>query len=401
MTALIVFFLVYLGMVLGNWPGFALDRTGIALLGAIAFIELQDISLDKVAHYVDIPTIAIIFSFMIISGQFYFSGFYTYIVDRIVKWKLKPQYLLLIVIVLSGTLSAVLLNDIVCLALTPLIIRGCFQKKLNPMPFLLALACSSNIGSALTLIGNPQNLLIGEVLSLSFVAYFKYSLFPCLLGLLICWLVIKWQVKKDWFLESKKSSFETIPFDFWQSTKAIIVIVALLCVFFIFDVKRDHAALIAAGILLLSRKMASKTMLSFIDWQLLVLFIGLFVVNRSFLDAENLNSYSRFLEKYHIDVTQPAWLFFFSIFLSNIVSNVPAVMLLLPFASSEASGSLLAISSTFAGNMFIVGSLANLIVISQAARYGIKIDWKRHFRSGFVISIVTLLLVISWFYLIS
>lgn len=400
-AAIIIFFLVYIGMILGSWPGLALDRTGIALLGAIAFIELQNISLSQVTQYIDLSALTILFSFMIISAQFYFSGFYTYIVDRIGKRSLTPSQLLLVVILISALLSAMLLNDIVCLALTPLVIRACNQKKLKPFPFLIGLACASNIGSAITLVGNPQNLLIGQVLGIPFVGYLKYSFVPCTLGLFATWVIIKFQTKNRWFQENRKIEFETIPFDFWQSSKGVVLILALFVVFFFFDLPRDQTALVAAGFLLLSRRMASQTMLSFIDWQLLVLFIGLFIVNRGFLETHAVDSLPHFLQKLHIDLQVPFWIFLISALLSNVVSNVPAVMLLLPFIKTHFDGSILALSSTLAGNMFIIGSIANLIVISQAARFGIKTTWKEHLRAGLPITLISFILLGGWLYLIA
>lgn len=398
-AALIVFFLVYLGMILGCWPGLALDRTGIALLGAIAFIELQGISIAQAMSYVDLSALSILFSFMIISAQFYFSGFYTHVIERMEKWDLTPSQLLLVVILISASLSAVLINDIVCLALTPLIVKVCFRKKLNSIPFLIGLACSSNIGSALTLVGNPQNLLIGQVLNIPFMQYLKFSLIPCLLGLAITWFVIKFQVKGNWFEEREEINPETIPFNFWQSYKGVLVIVGLLLIFLFTDMPRDKVSLVAAGFLLLSRRMASQTMLSFIDWQLLVLFVGLFIVNRSFLNIHDADSLPKFLMSYHIDLHSPVWIVIISLILSNIVSNVPAVMLLLPFIHTDFGGSLLALSSTLAGNLFIVGSIANLIVISQASRFGIKIDWKKHLQVGLPITLITFIFAFGWLYL--
>lgn len=391
----IIFCLVYAGLILGNIPGLALDRTGIALLGAIAFILFQGISLTDVAKYVDFSALAILFSFMILSAQFYYSGFYTNVVERIQRWKITPSQLLFVVILISGGLSAVLINDIVCLALAPLVIRGCFFNKLNPLPFLLGLACASNIGSALTLVGNPQNLLIGQVLHIPFASYLGYAFVPCLLGLLATWFVIHKHTGSNWFQEPPESHFETIPFQAWQSTKGIIVAGILLAIFFIFDWPRDHVALVAAGVLLLSRRMASQTMLSFIDWQLLVLFIGLFIVNRAFLDT-GMGEFTHLLAKYQ----SPLWIFFLSVVLSNVVSNVPAVMLLLPFIKTEIDGSLLALSSTLAGNMFLLGSLANLIVASQAANYGVKITWREHLRIGSPVAIITLAITLGWLWLV-
>lgn len=259
-------------------------------------------------------------------------------------------------ILIAALLSAVLINDIVCLALTPLIIKVCFRKKLNPIPFLIGLACASNIGSASPLVGNPQNLLIGQVLNIPFADYLTFSLIPCCLALIATWVVIKLQVKKNWFEEKKGIHPETtIPFDLWQSLKGVLTIIIILLIFFFTNLPLHKVSLVAAGLLLLSRRMASQTMLSFIDWQLLVLFIGLFIVNRSFLDINSPNVFLSFLESYHINLHSPILLIFLSLILSNLVSNVPAVMLLLPFIKTHSEGSLLALSSTLAGNLLIVG----------------------------------------------
>lgn len=282
------------------------------------------------------------------------------------------------------------------MALTPLIVKTCFRKKLNPIPFLIGLACSSNIGSALTLVGNPQNLFIGQVFNISFTQYLKFSFVPCILSLAATWLIIK-LAHSNWYEERKEVYQEAIPFDLWQSCKGVTVIVILLIIFLFTDLPRDRVSLVAAGFLLLSRKMASQTMLSFIDWQLLVLFIGLFIVNKSFLNINDIESLPRFLNSYHIDLQSPIWIIFISLILSNIVSNVPAVMLLIPLIDN---GSLLALSSTFAGNLFIVGSIANLIVISQASQFQDKIDWKQYVKIGFPVTIASFLILFGWLSLI-
>ena len=398
-AGIVILALVYLGMVLGFWPGFALDRTGIALLGAIAFIQLLGLSMTKATSYVDLSALTTLFSFMIISAQFYYSGFYTRLIERMENWRLSPPQLLFTTIIISATLSAALINDIVCLALAPLMIKVCFKKKLNPIPFLLGLACASNIGSALTLIGNPQNLLIGQVLNIPFMQYLKISWFPCLLGLGITWLIIYFQFKERWSEETEEINPEIIPFDFWQSGKGVAVIVVILLIFLFTDLPRDQVSLAAAGFLLLSRRMASQTMLSFIDWQLLVLFIGLFIVNRSFLSLYSSESLPKYLETFHINLQSPVTIMFTSLILSNIVSNVPAVMLLLPFIHTSFDGSILALASTLAGNLFIIGSIANLIVIRQASQFGININWKQHIQVGLPITVILFIFTSGWLYL--
>lgn len=395
----IVFCIVYLGMILGNIPGLVIDRTGIALLGAIAIILINNLSMQEAVKDIDLDSIAILFSFMIISAQFYFSGFYTFITEKVGNWKISPENLLLTMILLAGILSAVLINDIVCLAMTPLIINICSNKKLNPVPYLLGLACGSNVGSALTLIGNPQNMLIGQVLEMPFGKYMIDSFVPCLLGLGICFLVIKWQTKGNWHHENHEISLETPSYNPWQSKKGIIFLIVILFTFLFVDFPREYISLAVAGCLLLSRQMATQTMLSFIDWQLLVLFIGLFIVNHEFNQTEIMQNLLTFLKDHNIDLKNPAWLFPITVFLSNIISNVPAIMLLLPFADNQSLGALLALASTLAGNMFLIGSLANIIVVSQAAKSGIIIDWKKHLQVGLPISLMTLALAALWLYL--
>lgn len=115
----------------------------------------------------------------------------------------------------------------------------------------------------------------------------------------------------------------------------------------------------------------------------------------------DISSLPRFLESYHVDISSPNWLVLISLILSNIVSNVPAVMLLLPFIMTNANGAVLALASTLAGNLTIVGSIANLIVISQASQFGVDIDWKKYIKIGFPVTAVSFTIVLGWLYLIS
>jgi len=179
-------------------------------------------------------------------------------------------------------------------------------------------------------------------------------------------------------------------FDRWQTTKGLGVAAVLLVVFLASDWPREIAALAGAGALLTSRKLHSRETLGLVDWQLLVLFIGLFVVNGALeqtgLPADAVGA----LRARGVDPQHPAWLFAATVLLSNAVSNVPAVMLLLPIARVAQAGPLLALASTLAGNLLLVGSIANLIVVDAAARRGIAIDWRRHACTGVPVTLVTL-----------
>lgn len=265
------------------------------------------------------------------------------------------------------------------------------------MPFLLALACAANIGSAATLIGNPQNMLIGEKLQLSFSGYLTEATLPVLLGLLLTWAFIAWYVRGNWQSgavaaastsgDERRSEAET--FDRWQTVKGLAVAAVIFICFLFAPWPREVVALTAAGVLMLSRKLHSQHMLGLVDYELLVLFMGLFVVNHAFQSTGIPATLVADLATAGIDLHRPEVLFPVTFVLSNIVSNVPAVMLLLPVATHDLSGPLLALGSTLAGNLFIVGSIANIIVVDAAQRRGIPIDWKRHARVGVPVTLVT------------
>jgi len=388
----VIFGAVYLGMILGRFPRLALDRTGIVLLGAIVLLETGAVSLGEGDSGIDIPTILLLFSFMIISAQFRLGGFYTRVSRRMAELALPPELLLGVVIFTVGLLSALLTNDIVCLAMTPVLGWGCLRRGYNPLPFLLALACASNIGSALTLIGNPQNMLIGEYLSLSFRSYTLFAAFPVGLSLVFLWGVLLLLFRGKWRRETAGIVLpEEHPFDGWQTFKGCLVLTVVVGLFLFSSLPRDLTALGGAGVLLLSRKMASRRTLELVDWQLLILFLGLFVVNRGFEAAGGLNMLEKLLRSSGISLASPLWLYGVTTGLSNLVSNVPGVMLLLPLVRDiPGAGEMLALSSTFAGNLLLLGSIANIIVAGEAERMGISLNWKEHARVGIPVTLGSL-----------
>ncbi len=395
-VVLVIFALVYLGMILGRIPGLALDRTGVALLGAIALIAARRISPAAAWDAVDVPTLALLFGLMVVSGQLRLSGFYGRITHRLAEMDVSPPTFLALLIAVAGALSSVLTNDIVCLAMAPLLVEGCARRRLDPVPFLLALACASNVGSAATLIGNPQNMLIGQKLGLSFRGYLAEALVPSALGLVVVYLVVLRSARGKWSAPAGDPHVAAPSYDPWQTGKALAATVALVLAFLFTSWPREVLALGAAGMLLLSRKTASRELLSVVDGQLLLLFIGLFVVNHALEATGTLPPLVERLRASGIDVAHPAWLFALCVPLSNLVSNVPAVMLLLPTARHSLAGPVLALASTLAGNLLLVGSIANLIVVDQAASHGIRIGWRRHAKVGVPVTIATLALAAAW-----
>jgi Na+/H+ antiporter NhaD/arsenite permease-like protein len=400
-TVLAVFAVVYVGMILGWLPFLQLDRTGIALLGAIAIVALGALTPEQAALSVHLPTIVLLFAFMVISAQMRLGGFYTRVALEIAQLRLSPQALLAVVIGVAGMLSAVFSNDVICLAVAPVLADASLQRRLDPVPYLLGLACAANVGSAATLIGNPQNMLVGQVLKLDFGAYFLEAIVPVLLGLAATWGVIAWQTRGRWYTvldePPPERRHEYAEYDRWQTSKGLGIAGALVVAFLATDVPREVLALTGAGLLLMSRKLHSAKMLGLVDWELLVLFIGLFVVNHALAQTGTTKLAMQWLAGAGVPLSDPGPLLVVTLLLSNLVSNVPAVMLLLPAATEPFSGPLLALVSTLAGNLLIVGSIANLIVVAAAQRRDITIDWRSHARTGVPVALITLAITAVWF----
>ena len=402
-TVVAIFAIVYLGMILGGLPFLQLDRTGVALLGAIAIVAIGDLTPEQAASSIHLPTLLLLFSFMVISAQMRLGGFYAWVTRRIAALPIGAPALLAAVITAVAALSAVFSNDVVCLAIAPVLADACLRRGLDPVPFLLALACAANIGSAATLIGNPQNMLIGEVLKLPFGGYFIEAIVPVLLGLAALWALLAWQTRRRWRAAQPAAAAAVAPreagdvsFDRWQTTKGLVVATALIGVFLCTDLPRDVAALTGAGMLLMSRRLHSANMLGLVDWELLVLFIGLFVVNHALEQTGITAQAVQALAAQGFALTEPGPLFASALVLSNVVSNVPAVMLLLPAAIEPFSGPMLALVSTLAGNLLIVGSIANIIVVDAARKQGIEIDWRRHLRAGLPVTLLSLAITAAW-----
>ncbi len=397
LTTATIIFAVYAGMILGGLPFLQLDRTGVALLGAIALITVDAVSLQEATKSIDLPTLILLFSFMVIAAQMRLSGFYDWVARWLGALSLAPPLLLGAVIFVIALLSAIFSNDIVCLAVTPVLIDACRTRRIAPIPFLLALACAANIGSAATLIGNPQNMLIGQTLRLSFAGYFAQAVVPVSFGLLLTWAWLMWQFAGRWDPQYGDDTrnradvpvHEMVRLNVWQTLKGLTVTGGLLVAFLAGHWSREHVALAGAGLLLMSRKLHSRQVLGLVDWELLVLFTGLFVVSHTLQQTWITPDMLAKLARSGLDLAHPVGLSAVTLFLSNLVSNVPAVMLLLPIAHARNLGPLLALVSTFSGNLLVVGSIANIIVLDTAARQGIKIGWWEHARTGIPLALLT------------
>jgi Na+/H+ antiporter NhaD/arsenite permease-like protein len=406
MAAATIFIMTYIGIALGRIPGLVIDRVGIALIGAIAMVVFNIISVKQAINSIDFPTILLLFGLMIISAQLRLGGFYSWSATRIMFLLEKPRLFLLNIMLLSALLSSVLANDIVCFAFTPVLAFSLSRSGVNPLPFLLGLAVSSNIGSAATIIGNPQNMLIGQVGQLDFGKFLSWCAPPSLLALSASYLVILWIFrgrfpgKKDQVPGKNTIEGQWPSFNLWQSSKGIFAICALLLLF-LTPVPREISAIGIAGVLLCSRKMRTKDILVLVDWHLIILFCALFIIIQGISQQGILDILAAQLDKGHISMHTLPVLAGISAVMSNMVSNVPAVMILVRFLdnANPAEWYTLAVSSTFAGNLITIGSIANLIVIEQAAHFGVTISFRQHAAAGIPVTVASFAVLIFWLFI--
>lgn len=390
---LVLFVLTYLGLALGRVPGLKLDRTGFAVLGAVAFLATGAISVEEAKRAVDAPTLTVLFGMMLLSAQYRQSGLYSVIGNGLARVA-DPRRLLLGTIVVTALLSAVLTNDVICFALTPLLAGSLLASGRNPLQYLLALACASNLGSALTPIGNPQNILIAQSMRLPFLPFVAACALPVLLslGFLYAFMARRLAAYGPAKAGTPVAAEPPIPLHRPQAAKAIVLTVAAIGLF-LSPVPAPLTALGLAGVVLTSRRMHTRDMLALVDWHLLALFVGLFIVGRGFEVSGWTEAARNALQAAGADVTHPGVLVVTVSALGLLVGNVPAVMLLLPFVGRQpATGYAMALSSTFAGNAVLVGSIANLIVAEQAERLGIPFGFREHLRGGLPVTLVSLAL---------
>jgi len=401
MISAAIFIITYIGIALGKIPGISLDRVGIALLGAIGMVAFGVMTPAGAFDSIDLSTILLLYSLMIISAQLRLGGFYTWAASKILVLLTRPKLFLLASMILSGLLSAVLANDIVCFAFAPVLAVSLLRARLNPLPFLIGLAVASNIGSAATIIGNPQNMLIGQVGQLDFGKFFLWCAPPSAAALLAGYGIIWFMYRNKLYTKEHRNDAEYAsgwpPFDPWQAAKGIMAVVALIVLFFT-PIPREVAAISIAGLLLCSRKQKTRDILGLVDWHLITLFCALFIIIQGILQNNFISNGVDQLAGQGFNLHNLSLLTWTATLLSNLFSNVPAVMLLIPFLAPDKTAEwyALALSSTFAGNLFLLGSIANLIVVEQAANVGIKITFKDHAVVGIPVTLVSLFILIWW-----
>ena len=393
----------------GRIPGLRMNRAAMALATAGALLAIGAIPLDEAYAAIDMGTIILLLSMMVIVASMKMSGAFDLVASRMAGLAGRPMVFLAGIIAVAGVLSALFLNDTMCLVLGPVVAETCIRARRNPIPYLVATATAANIGSAATIIGNPQNMLIGARSGITFIDFFERIGPIAAIGLVICWLVVivvfpgeylPWPVgrrEKDGARQAGGSTVAAVGMmgavvlDRRLLVKSALAGVLMLGGF-IAGVPVVIAALVPATILLVSRRVESERVFAGVDFNLLVFFGGLFVITATVTRTATFAWLETALSS---GAMASSWLFTASTtVISNLISNVPAVMVLSPMAaaSTDPRGAwfLLAMASTFAGNLTLLGSVANLIVAEGAASRGVKLDFWSYLKAGLPITLATL-----------
>jgi len=397
----LVFAATYLGMALGRVPGLKIDRSGIALLGLVALLATGQVTEIEAGAAIDVPTLLLLFALMIVSAQFHAAGFYDAVAARIAAAPGTHRHLLLLTVLTAGALSAVLANDIVVFAMTPIVAAGMRARGLDPRPCLLGLAGAANAGSAMTIIGNPQNILIGQVGGLDFWRFLAACGVPGLLSLGIVLVAVRLTWREQ--LDAPPAPPPPAPpprADRWQTTKGLVAVVGLLALFAT-PLPREIGALVIAALLLLSRRMGSRAMIGAVDWHLLLLFACLFVVTQAFSATGLATAGMRWLADIGLLPDRLAVMAPLMLVASNTIGNVPATMLILSIWPVPPVGAMygLAVLSTLAGNFLMVGSMANIIVVERAALAGTRLGFGDFARAGMPMTLASMALAMVWLWL--
>ena len=398
-TAFAIFVATYLFIAVGKLPGYHLDRAGAALLGASLMVWLGVLSLEDAYAAIDFDTIALLLGMMIVVANLRLSGFFQLVNEWVVTRARYPIVLLTAIVFVSGSFSAFLVNDTICLVMTPLVLDVVMRLKRNPIPYLLAVAMASNVGSTATITGNPQNMIVG---SLSHISYgsFVAALAPVALAGLVLTVVMIALIYRGEFLT--RDPFEArvpkqVRYNLPVVIKSLLVTVGMVILFFAGQ-PVAKVAILGGAFMLFSRRIKAHKVYLEIDWPLLVMFAGLFVVVAGFERVALTPGVIAAVARQHLSNT--GVLSVVTAALSNLVSNVPAVLMLKPFVANLADPQrawlIVAMASTLAGNFTLVGSVANLIVAQRAQKAGIKVSFLDYFKVGAPLTVATILLGIWW-----
>ena len=398
LAAWLIFLASYLVFAVGRLPGTKVDRTAMAVIGGVAMFAFRVLSPQQAIESIGFNTLVLLFSMMLIAATLHLAGFFEWVSHLVIE-HLGPRRLLPGEVFTSGVLSAFLVNDVVCLVMAPLVLEVCRRMRVKPVPYLLALATSSNIGSVATITGNPQNILVGSVSGISYRDFAAHLAPVALAGLFVDWALLYWLFLRDGPADSGADASQTPRVrqepeihPAWPVTVTLAVLAG-----FLLGYSPPLVAAIGGALLLIQRHRSPKAIYDDVDWSLLVLFLGLFLILGGAEQAGVTRELLGVAER--LNLRNPVIFTVIVTFLSNLASNLPTVMLLknlVPqFQDAHMSWLLLAMSSTLAGNLTITGSVANLIVVEKA-RGEAHVGFLEYMKIGVPVTIVTLTLGLLW-----
>lgn len=404
-AVLVIFGLTYAGMAVGRLPGFRIDRTGLALLGAIALLVFGLIEPEAAWMAVSFPTMALLFGLMVVSSAFVVSGFYDWVGQWAAGLPLGPKGVLALLIGTAAVLSSILSSNVVVLAMVPLVLRLALDRGLNPVPLLLGFCFAANTGAAGTVVGSPRNMIIAQEMHLSFTGFLRAALLPALLSLPLIWGVLALLYRGKWHsgVGAVGRAWEPIPFDALETVKAGMVTALVIAAFVLTDWPRENVALAAAAALLINRKFASADMLGRVDGEVLLLLGSLFVVNAALAATGMPREWIEALRGWGVDLSHPMVVYGVMAVLSDLVGNNPAALLVTPYVTGgepELTGAALALGSAFSSNLVVFASLAGMIAVQSAQAHGVRVSMAEFSRAGAVVTVLCLALGAGWLWVL-
>lgn len=375
------------------------DRPAIALAGAVACVALGALTPEAALASVDGATLLLLFGVMGMGAFLAVDGFFDQLESQLVAWARTPQRLLGTIVWGAGILSAAITNDAVCVLGAPVVVRIIREHRLPATPFLLALATAANTGSVATLVGNPQNMLCGLLGGLVYREFLVVMAPVAVLGLALNHLILRLL-----FRESLRGAKLTPPVEIEPiPRRARLSLGVVLATSVAYALGANLAWAAAAGfvVLMLIHRRDTRELWPRIDWTLLLFFAGLFVVVAA---LQHSGAPAVFFAKFPLaghgeGLVGGFWLSGIFLVGSNLVSNVPFILVVREQVNALSDPTLgwqlLAMASTFAGNLTLLGSVANIIVAETAREVGGLGFWQ-HLRAGFPIALATTVAGTAW-----
>jgi len=371
-----------------------IGRPAGALLGAVLMVAVGALTPEQSYAAIDHNTIVLLFGMMLLTGYLSRAGFFEWAAVRVLSACRTPCQLLLTLSAFAAVLSAFLVNDTVCIFLTPVVVATCLKAGLPMGPYLIALATSANIGSAATLVGNPQNMIIGSLSRFPFGEFMVRSGAAVIAGLLINAALLWLYYRKKLPERFAEAPGPNPPVDRARLTLAGVVTVGVVTGFFA-GLHLGYTTLAGVMVLVVAEREDSSDLFARVDWRLLVLFSSLFIVVEG-LARTGIVEEAWAAARPQLSFDRPRGLFLFTglmVLGSNVVSNVPMVLLSGPhlgeLGSPQLGWVLLAFTTTVAGNLTILGSVANIIV-AEGARKHYQLGFLDYLRFGLVSTVLVL-----------